>query len=262
MVMIDGAGKIVMVNAQAERAFGYSRAELVEQSIEMLVPERFRASHPELWKRFFRDQRSRPMGVGRELYGRKKDGSEFPVEIGLNLIETDEGMMVLSAIVDITPRKAAELALRESERRYSVLVDGVTDYAIFMIDPSGIVTNWNQGARRIKGYRTEEIVGRHFSCFYSEEDRAAKLPERSLEIAARVGRYEAEAWRVRKDGSRFLADVVIDALKDDQSASPSARDITARVRPRALERLASARCSCAPKRRCAACKPSSRMSGA
>ena len=233
MVMIDEAGRIVMVNAQAERVFGYSRAELVGQPIEMLVPERFHAYHPELRKRFFDDHRSRPLGVGRELYGHKKDGSEFPLEIGLNPIETDEGTMVLSAIVDITPRKAAELALRESERRYSVLVEGVTDYAIFMIDPSGIVTNWNRGAQRIKGYRTEEIVGRHFSCFYSEEDRAANLPQRSLEIAARVGRYEAEAWRVRKDGSRFLADVVIDALKDDGGQligfAKITRDVTARV---------------------------------
>ena len=234
MVMIDPAGKIVMVNTQAERVFGYSRAELVGQPVEMLVPERFRGHHPELRKTFFADPRPRPMGAGRDLYGLRKDGSEFPVEIGLNPIETDEGTMVLSAIVDITARKAAELALRESEQRYSVLVDGVTDYAIYMVDPNGIVTNWNRGAQRIKGYRTEEIVGQHFSCFYTEEDRAANVPQQSLEIAARDGRYEAEAWRVRKDGSRFLADVVIDALKDDSGQligfAKITRDVTERVR--------------------------------
>ena len=233
MVMIDRAGKIVMVNTQAERVFGYSRAELVGQPVEMLVPERFRSHHPELRKTFFADPQPRPMGAGRDLYGLKKDGSEFPVEIGLNPIETDEGTMVLSAIVDITARKAAELALRESEQRYSVLVDGVTDYAIYMVDPNGIVTNWNRGAQRIKGYRTEEIVGQHFSCFYTEEDRAANVPQQSLEIAARDGRYEAEAWRVRKDGSRFLADVVIDALKDDSGRligfAKITRDVTERV---------------------------------
>ena len=160
--------------------------------------------------------------------------ASFPVEIGLNPIETDEGTMVLSAIVDITARKAAKLALRESEQRYSVLVDGVTDYAIYMIDPNGIVTNWNRGAQRIKGYRTEEIVGQHFSCFYTEEDRAANVPQQSLEIAVRDGRYEAEAWRVRKDGSRFLADVVIDALKDDSGQligfAKITRDVTERVK--------------------------------
>src|SRR5271166_3046392 len=168
MVMIDPAGTIVMVNTQAERAFGYSRAELVGQPVEILVPERFRGHHPELRKTFLADPRPRPMGAGRDLYGLKKDGGEFPIEIGLNPIETDQGTMVLSAIVDITARKAAGLALRASEQRYSVLVDGVTDYAIYMLDPNGIVTNWNRGAQRIKGYRTEEIVGWHVSRFYTD----------------------------------------------------------------------------------------------
>src|SRR5271165_1819959 len=148
MVMIDPAGKIAMVNTQTERVFGYSRAELVGQPVEMLVPERFRSHHPELRRTFLADPRPRPMGAGRDLYGLRKDGSEFPIEIGLNPIETDEGTMVLSAIVDITGRKAAAQALRESEQRYSVLVDGVTDYAIYMVDPSGIITNWNRGAQR------------------------------------------------------------------------------------------------------------------
>ena len=234
MVLIDRTGRIVMVNTQAEQVFGYSRRELVGQPVEMLVPERFRSHHPELRKGFFADPRARPMGAGRDLYGLKKDGTEVSVEIGLNPIDTDEGPMVLSAIVDITARKVAELALRESEQRYSLLVDGVTDYAIYMLDPNGIVTNWNRGAQRIKGYRTEEIVGQHFSCFYTEEDCAANLPQRSLEIAARDGRYEAQAWRVRKEGSRFLADVVIDALKDDSGQligfAKITRDVTERVR--------------------------------
>jgi len=233
MVMIDRAGKIVMVNTQAERVFGYSRAELMGQPVEMLVPERFRSHHPDLRKTFSAHPRSRPMGAGRDLYGLKKDGSEFPVEIGLNPIETDEGTMVLSAIVDITARKAAELALRESELRYGVLVDGITDYAIYMLNTNGIVTNWNRGSQRIKGYRPEEIIGQHFSCFYTEEDREANVPQQSLEITARDGRYEAEAWRVRKDGSRFLANVVIDALKDDSGQligfAKITRDITERV---------------------------------
>jgi len=233
MVMSDQAGQILMVNTEAERLFGYSRAELVGQPVEMLVPERFRGHHPGLRAAFFVDPRPRPMGAGRDLYGLKKDGSEFPVEIGLNPIETDNGTMVLSAIVDITERKAADQALRESEQRYSVLVDGVTDYAIFMLDPKGIITNWNSGAERIKGYRADEIVGQHFSRFYTEEDRAANKPQLALEIAVRDGSHEAESLRVRKDGSRFWANVVVDAIKggDGQLIGfvKITRDITERI---------------------------------
>lgn len=113
MVMINQAGAIVMVNTQAERVFGYSRVELLGQPVEMLVPERFRSHHPGMRATFIADPRPRPMGAGRDLYGLKKNGSEFPVEIGLNPIETDEGTMVLSAIVDITERKLAEARLQE-----------------------------------------------------------------------------------------------------------------------------------------------------
>lgn len=121
MVMVDRAGEIVMVNAQAERVFGYSRVELLGQTVEMLVPQRFRGHHPGLREVFSAEPRARPMGAGRDLYGLKKDGSEFPVEIGLNPIETEEGTMVLSAIVDITERKAAEAALKESQSRLQEL---------------------------------------------------------------------------------------------------------------------------------------------
>jgi two-component system sensor kinase FixL len=121
MVMVSQAGAIVMVNAQTERVFGYSRIELLGQSVEMLVPPRFRGHHSGLREAFSVDPQTRPMGAGRDLYGLKKDGSEFPVEIGLNPIETDEGTMVLSAIVDITERKAAEAALRESQIRLQAL---------------------------------------------------------------------------------------------------------------------------------------------
>ena len=138
--------------------------------------------------------------------------------------------------------RLVELALRETEQRFSLLVEGVTDYAIYMLDPNGIVTSWNRGAQRIKGYRTEEIVGQHFSCFYTEEDRRANAPQQTLEIAARDGRFEAEALRVRKDGSRFLANVVIDALKDEGGQligfAKITRDVSERVQAaRELERL-------------------------
>ena len=119
MLMTDRAGKIVMVNAQAERAFGYSRAELLGRPVEMLVPKRHRSHHPALREMFFTDPRPRPMGTGRDLHGLRKDGSEFPVEIGLNVIETGDGAMVLLAIVDLTQRKQAELALHDAQAELS-----------------------------------------------------------------------------------------------------------------------------------------------
>src|SRR5450432_845908 len=99
------------------------------------------------------------------------------------------------------------------DSRYRLLVEAVTDYAIYMLDPSGIVTSWNPGARRFKGYTAREIIGQHFSHFYTAEDRAAGLPARALETAAREGKFEAEGWRVRKDGTRFWAQVVIDPIR-------------------------------------------------
>ncbi len=122
MVMIDQAGRIAMINAQTERVFGYSRSELLGQPMEMLVPERFRGHHPELRAAFFGDPRTRPMGGGRDLYGLRKDGSEFSVEIGLNPIETDEGTMVLSAITDISDRKREELRIRASLKEKDILL--------------------------------------------------------------------------------------------------------------------------------------------
>jgi len=122
--------------------------------------------------------------------------------------------------------------LRASEARFRMLVQGVIDYAIFMLDPNGFVTNWNSGAARIKGYAAEEIVGRHFSQFYSEDDRQRGVPKRALETARWTGRFEAEGWRVRKDGTKFWANVVIDAIRDDDGRlvgfAKVTRDLTER----------------------------------
>ena len=98
---------------------------------------------------------------------------------------------------------------------FRLLVQSIVDYAIYMLDTNGIVTSWNAGAERIKGFQTEEIVGKHFSTFYTEEDREAGVPEKVLETARREGKFEGEGWRVRKDGTRFWASVVLDAIKDE-----------------------------------------------
>ena len=124
--------------------------------------------------------------------------------------------------------------LRQSdEARYQQLVDAVVDYAIFQLDPEGHVISWNTGAQRIKGYSPDEIIGQHFSRFYTEEDKAAGVPTSALKQAAETGRFEAEGYRVRKDGSKFFASVVIDAIRDDNGDvvgfAKVTRDITERV---------------------------------
>ena len=116
--------------------------------------------------------------------------------------------------VEVRERKAVS-EKTQTERQFQLLVQGITDYAIFLLDRNGNITTWNPGAQRIKGYTAAEIIGRHFSIFWTEEDRAAGKPQEALETAAREGRFESENWRVRKDGTRFWANVVIDAIRDD-----------------------------------------------
>ncbi len=160
MVMVNAEGLIEMVNAQAERVFGYARTEMLHQPVEMLVPERLRGDHPKLREWFFADPRTRPMGAGRDLYALRKDGSEFPVEIGLNPIDTEQGTMVLSAIVDIAERKATALALRERELRLRSILDTVPD-AIVLIDEHGVVQSFSRAAERLFGYVEAEVVGQN-----------------------------------------------------------------------------------------------------
>ncbi|HYZ42250.1 MAG TPA: PAS domain S-box protein, partial [Stellaceae bacterium] len=196
---------------------------------------------------------------GTEIIVERPDGTRVPILPYPTPLHDASGNLVggVNMLVDISDRRTAEQALRrlnvmleqhveertqeleetsaklhESEREFRILVQGVTDYAIFMLDPHGVVTSWNPGAERIKGYNRHEIIGRHFSCFYTEEDRAAGLPQRALATAERDGRFEMEGWRVRKSGERFWASVVIDAIRDDTGRlvgfAKITRDITER----------------------------------
>ncbi len=214
MVIVDRAGRILLVNSQTERIFGYTKEELLGQPVEILVPETFRGGHGKHRAEFAESPRTRPMGAGLELSARRKDGTTFPVEISLSPLGDRDEMVVTASIRDITERHIVQEALRQSEQRYRSLVAEVKDYAIFMLDREGRVQSWNEGAARIKGFRPDEIIGQHFSKFYPSEEIDAGKPEEHLKFAAENGRFEEEGWRIRKDGSRFWADVIITPLHD------------------------------------------------
>lgn len=232
IVMVNRAGEIVLVNAQAERVFEYSRTELLGQRIEVLVPERFRSGHAEMCTGFFAEPRPRSMGARRDLFGRKKDGSEFPVEIGLNPIETDEGLMVLAAVVDITERKAAERALRESEHRARALAAIVesSDDAIAGTTLDGVVTSWNRAAERIFGYTSEEMIGQSILCLAVPEhgDDMIDILNR-IRCGERVHHYET--MRRHKNGTILHTSLSVSPIYDTDGrligASKVSRDITA-----------------------------------
>jgi formate hydrogenlyase transcriptional activator len=236
MLIVDRAGRIIYVNSSAEQMFGYTVDELLGQPVEVLTPEAVRAAHIRHRSEYGAAPRVREMGSGLELKGRRKDGSTFPVEISLSPLDEPEGHFVVSAIRDVTERRKVQEALRLSEERFRRLTAEVKDYAIFMLDPDGRIRTWNEGAERIKGYRADEIIGRHFSCFYPSEDIERGKPDEELKIAVREGRLADEGWRIRKDGSRFWASIVITGLHDEEGKllgfAKVTRDITERTRVR------------------------------
>ncbi len=236
MVIVDQTGRMVLVNSQTQRMFGYTREELLQQPVEILIPDKFRGRHAQHRAAYHESPHPRPMGTGLELLARRKDGSTFPVEISLSPLEEEGGVLVTAAIRDVTERKRAEEALRQSRERFQSVVEEVKDYAIFMLDPAGRILSWNEGAQKIKGYAAEEIVGQHFSRFYLAEDIERGKPDDELILAAAEGRWEEEGWRLRKDGSRFWADVVITASHDKDGTllgfTKVTRDITEGKRAR------------------------------
>ena len=228
MVVVKQDGQIVLLNLQAEKHFGYHRGELLAQQVTRIIPDGFA-------ERLIADDLhcaehalAQQIGTGIELTGRRKDGSEFPIELMLSPLKIAAGMLVTAAIRDISARKDAEKhlaeiegkrrlveqALRESDEQYRLLLDGVHDHAIFMMDPQGGIISWNAGAERIKGYRADEIVGRNFSCFFPAADIARDRPQEILRMTAASGRHEEQGMRVRKDGSQFLANLTFTALRD------------------------------------------------
>ena len=212
--MLDPKGFVTSWNAGAERIKGFQTGEIVGQHFSKFYTEEDRrAGMPEQVLETARRE-GKFEGEGWRV---RKDGTRFWASVVVDRINDENGKLLGFAKItrDMTEKRRAQQELLEAERRFRILVQGVTDYAIYMLDPEGRVTNWNVGAERIKGYSPAEIIGQHFSRFYTPEDFDAGVPQRALEAARVNGRYEAEGWRVRKDGSRFWANVVVDAVKDD-----------------------------------------------
>ncbi len=237
--MLDTEGAVVSWNPGAQRLKGYTPAQILGQNFSSFYTEADRLAGLPARALVAAATLGRFEAEGWRV---RRDGSRFWALAVIEPIRGEDRAIVGYAKVtrDLTERRAAEETLRRSEAQFRMLVQGVTDYAIYMLDPQGVVASWNAGAQRIKGYSAVEVVGTHFSRFYRAEERARGEPAAALETAAREGRFEAEGWRVRKDGSQFRANVVIDAIRDDDGRiigfAKITRDVTAqRAAQQALE---------------------------
>ncbi|POA50140.1 hybrid sensor histidine kinase/response regulator [Pseudomonas sp. MPR-ANC1] len=212
--MIDPDGIITSWNSGAKRFKGYEEAEILGEHFSRFYTADDRAAG--LPQRAL-DTAIREGRFEGEGWRVRKDGTNFWSHVVIDPIIDPDGKLLGFAKItrDLTDRKMAEETLKQSEQQFRLLVQGVTDYAIYMLSPEGRVSNWNQGAQRIKGYLPEEIIGQHFSVFYTPEDRELGEPQRALAIATKEGRFENRSWRVRKDGTRFLAHVVVDAIRGE-----------------------------------------------
>ena len=236
--LLDADGRVRTWNTGAQRIKGYHADEIIGQHFSVFYPRE------QVERRWPQHELKVAGEVGRfedEGWRVRKDGTQFWANVLITRILDDEGRLLgFSKITrDLTARRNQEELLRRSEERFRLLVEGVRDYAIFMLDPSGHIASWNAGAQQAKGYTADEIIGRHFSVFYPPEVVASGWPQRELEIALETGRCEDESWRVRKDGTRFWASVIITAMRDDQGKhigfAKVTRDLTDKRRVLALE---------------------------
>jgi two-component system cell cycle sensor histidine kinase/response regulator CckA len=246
-VAVDLDGTIVQVNSQAQELFGYEREELIGRKVEMLVPDRYRGQHHHHREEFAEAPKTRRMGAELDLHGRRRNGSEFPVEISLSPVSTGKGALVLSAIRDIGDRKRIEEELRraneelhrrsaeqlgEYRSRLALIIDS-SDDAILSKDLNGFITSWNKGAERIYGYAPKEAIGKHISML-TPGDRPDEVPKILEKIAGGESIEHYEAVRVAKDGSRLDVSISVSPLRNAADeitgASVIARDITGQKR--------------------------------
>ncbi len=236
--MLDPSGVVTTWNRGAERLKQYHADEIIGRHFsEFYPPEDVAAGKPER-------ELEIALAEGRvedEGWRVRKDGSRFWALVVITALYDDRGNLAGFGKVtrDLTERRATEEQLKASEEQFRLLVDRVEEYAIYLLDPTGLVMSWNTGAEKIKQYRAEEIIGKHFSCFYTTEDVAAGRPQQNLEIAVRKGHIRDQGLRVRKDGTTFYADVVITALLNEQGKlrgfSKVTRDLSDQMRVREME---------------------------
>jgi len=230
---LDADGNVATWNAGAERAYGHPASAIIGRSAASF----FMASEVDAGK----PERDLAIAVAdghihEEGWRTRQDGSVFWADVLVTALRGGDGRLVGFGVVtrDLTERRRGDDMLRESQERFRLLVNSVADYAIFVLDPDGYVASWNLGAERLKGYRAEEIIGRHFSVFYPADDVRRELPQQLLRTAFELGRVESEGWRLRKDGSRFWASVVITALRADDGThrgfAKVTKDLTDRKR--------------------------------
>jgi PAS domain S-box-containing protein len=233
LFLLDPQGHVLSWNSGAQQIKGYQPGEILGRHFSLFYsPEEQAQGRPE-------HNLLHAQAEGRfedEGWRVRKDGTRFWANVVITALRDKKGVLRGFGKVtrDLTERKRAEEALRASEERFRLLVDSAQDYAIFMLDPTGHILTWNRGAQRIKGYEVSEILGQHFSRFYPPEDVAAGKPAWELQVASTKGRLEDEGWRVRKDGTRFWANVIITALRDEKGIlrgfGKVTRDLTERKR--------------------------------
>jgi PAS domain S-box-containing protein len=229
--MLSTDGVVVSWNSGAQRFKGYTADEIIGEHFSRF----YRLEDRNRGLPAYALNMAREQGKFEDAGWRvRKDGSHFWASVVIDPVYDDNRNLVGFAKItrDITEQKKAADALHASEEQFRLLVQGVTDYAIYMLSPNGIVTNWNAGARRIKGYEDDEVIGAHFSKFYTLDDQQTNLPATALATAASIGVFESEGWRVRKDGTKFWAHVVIDAIRNSTGEligfAKVTRDVTER----------------------------------